>query len=218
MGGAPKRRRGGPQFGGFDPSYFSSASSDEETPFGFTSAQQHSPAPEPAVHHLPVSLDELAAGFTRKLKITKRIQDASGAIVSVSSVVTVEGRAGWRSGTRITFNGAGDEMHGRPAQDVVFVVQELPHPVFQRRADDLHCSINVPLVDVLSGETIMVAGLNGVHIPVPLMNAAPDSVITVPNAGMPGKSGTGSLKVSIKIDFPANLTELQRAQLKAVLA
>ena len=212
MGGMPKRRRG-PQFA-FDLSYFS-ASSDEETP---AASPWTTHAPEPAVHTLPVSLDELAAGFTRKLRITKRIQDASGAIVSVSNVVTVQGKAGWRSGTKITFNGAGDEMHGRPAQDVIFIVQEQPHSVFQRRGDDLFCSINVPLVDVLSGETILIAGLNGAQIPVPLLNATPDSVITVPNAGMPGKSGRGSLKVSIKIDFPTNLTELQRAQIKAVLA
>lgn len=41
--------------------------------------------------------------------------------------------------------GKGDELPGRPAQDLVFVVKQKPHPVFTRDGDDLVATLRVPI-------------------------------------------------------------------------
>ena len=54
-------------------------------------------------------------------------------------------KAGWKEGTRIIFEGKGDRLPGRPPQDIVFVVQELPHTRFTRAGDDLVTQVCVPV-------------------------------------------------------------------------
>lgn len=41
--------------------------------------------------------------------------------------------------------GKGDELPGRPAQDLVFVVKQKPHPVFTRDGDDLVATLRIPI-------------------------------------------------------------------------
>lgn len=41
--------------------------------------------------------------------------------------------------------GKGDELPGRPAQDLVFVVKQKPHPVFARDGDDLVATLRIPV-------------------------------------------------------------------------
>ncbi len=48
-----------------------------------------------------------------------------------------------QDGTRITFEGKGNETRGGPPADLVFIVRELPHPRFKRRGNDLELSVAV---------------------------------------------------------------------------
>ena len=57
----------------------------------------------PIEHRLACSLEELYKGSTRKMKIQRTIQDASGQSMRVSEVLTVDVKPGWKSGTKITF-------------------------------------------------------------------------------------------------------------------
>lgn len=41
--------------------------------------------------------------------------------------------------------GKGDELPGQPAQDIVFVVRQKPHPAFVRQGDDLVTQLRIPL-------------------------------------------------------------------------
>lgn len=41
--------------------------------------------------------------------------------------------------------GKGDELPGQPAQDIVFVVRQKPHPTFTREGDDLVTQMRIPL-------------------------------------------------------------------------
>jgi DnaJ family protein A protein 2 len=67
---------------------------------------------------------------------------------------------GVKSGEKITYTGEGDEAPGIQAGDVVFEIEQKPHPRFTRRGDDLlyHCEIE--LVTALSGGTIFVEHLD----------------------------------------------------------
>lgn len=41
--------------------------------------------------------------------------------------------------------GKGDELPGRPAQDLVFVVRQKPHAVFTRDGDDLVATLRISI-------------------------------------------------------------------------
>ena len=55
-------------------------------------------------------------------------------------------KPGWKAGTRIIFDGKGDRLPGRPPQDIVFVIRELPHPRFTRVGDDLVTQVRLSRV------------------------------------------------------------------------
>ena len=67
---------------------------------------QRQPAPpKPSALHMkvPCTLEELFHGFTKKLKVTRKVQDASGVARQESSVLEIAGKPGWKSGTKLTF-------------------------------------------------------------------------------------------------------------------
>lgn len=55
---------------------------------------------------------------------------------------------------------AGDERPGSVPADIVFIIEERPHPVFQREGNDLVYTAKLPLVDALCGATIRLTTLD----------------------------------------------------------
>ncbi len=95
---------GGMSFGGFggdDASGFGSMFGGPQQ--GHPGRQQRQAKPEVVKRALPCTLEELYNGFSKKLKITRNVQDASGEVRQESNVLVVEGKPGWKAGTKLTF-------------------------------------------------------------------------------------------------------------------
>lgn len=56
-----------------------------------------------------------------------------------------------KDGQRITFQGEGDQEPGLEPGDVIIVLDQKDHAVFQRRGDDLIMKMNLKLVEALCG-------------------------------------------------------------------
>lgn len=92
----------------------------------------------PAVNHtLHVNLEELYTGTVKRMRITRRRIDAQGATVKVAAEKEITVKAGWKDGTKITFENEGDDNQDMLPADVVFTLQTRPHAIFQRQDDDL---------------------------------------------------------------------------------
>ena len=127
-------------------------------------------------------------------------------------------KPGWKAGTKLTFERVGDQQSpGGPAQDIEFVIEEKPHSVFKRQGDDLKVSLNVSLVEALTGFSRQITTLDGRSVTVSGAQGSspiqPGQVILVKAEGMPiskspGKKG--DLLVAINVKFPSTVTEAQR--------
>lgn len=82
---------------------------------------------------------------------------------------------GVRDGHKIEFRGEGDQMPGVLPGDVVFEIEQKPHPRFQRKGDDLFFQAKIDLLTALGGGTIHVEHLDDRWLTV---NIAPGEVIT----------------------------------------
>merc|ERR1719250_101405 len=60
-----------------------------------------------------VSLEDIATGCQKKLKINKNIHREDGSITKESKVITLDIKAGWKSGTKVTFDNEGDQVPGK---------------------------------------------------------------------------------------------------------
>lgn len=168
---------------------------------------------------VPVTLEELHSGFTKRMRVQRRIQDSvSGSITTTSNILTVEGRPGVKAGTKYTFPNSGDELNNRPGQDIQFVLVEKPHSKFTRDGDDIFVTVNVQLVDALCGCTVNVPKIDGKTVPVTLDRITPETVKVIPGQGMPKRhGGNGNLRVRFKIQYPKHLTEDQKRVLRNTL-
>ena len=135
--------------------------------------------------------------------------------------LTVDINPGMRSGERITFDGVANESPGIKPGDLHFILMEDPHPVYHRDHDDLYKTMEIPLVDALTGFQITLTHLDGHEFNVNVDTVTDcDHVLRVPGKGMPRRNskGFGDLYLTFEVDFPNSLTEKQKTAIRQILA
>ena len=216
FGSSSSRRGGG---GGGGSGRFSSGSARERA----APARPATPEVTTVEKPLPVSLEELYYGTTKKMKIKRKtFDDGTGKRKLEDKILEVAVKPGWRVGTKITFRGVGDQDESGGVQDLQFTVTEKPHERFRREGDDLVCPVELDLKEALTGWKRTIATIDGRQVPVSGGGpTAPGFRETFPHLGMPkpkSKSGErGDMVVEVKVKFPASLTVAQKSHLKEVL-
>lgn len=177
--------------------------------------------PPPVESKLPCSLEELYAGSTRKMKISRRVVDANGRLGSETEILTIDVKPGWKKGTKITFPDKGNEQLNQLAADLVFVIDEKPHNVFIRDGNDLIMNYKVTLAEALGGMKVNITTLDNRELSIPVNNiVSPGYELVVSQEGMPitkEPGNRGDLKIRFEVKFPTRLTPEQRAALKRSL-
>ena len=138
--------------------------------------------------------------------------------------MSVTVRAGMSHGQKIVLRGAADQDPHMEAGDIVFYIDQIPHPVFRRRGNDLFVKQEVSLLDSLTGASVTLDHLNGEKVRLVTQEGdllAPGAVRCVDTLGMPlyNQPGAfGKLYVRFQVKFPAVLSRQQRDILRSVLA
>jgi len=177
--------------------------------------------PEPAVRTIKLTLQELYTGLTKKLKVTRTIYDERGDQRQESNVIEVKIGAGWKTGMKITYPEAGDKHPRRPAQDLVFVIEEIPHEYFKREGDDLIYTAKISLAQALTGVKLNIPMLGGRNTEVMIKDQIiqPGYTHIVYGGGMPNRKqpgAFGNLVIKFDIVFPKQISESNRQELKKV--
>jgi DnaJ-class molecular chaperone len=185
----------------------------------FFSGAEAGPPPRPRPGRnleqpVTLTLEEAFAGTTRRIAIS------GGAS---SRTVEVRIPAGVRDGARVRASGEGAASDtGGPAGDLYLSVRIGPHDVFERRGDDLHARIAVPLTTaVLGGEaTAPVLSGQAPRLKVPELTR-PGRVFRLRGHGMPVLGGSGSrgdLYVALDLAMPTRLSPEARTHFEALKA
>ncbi|TDG38770.1 hypothetical protein AWZ03_014808 [Drosophila navojoa] len=175
---------------------------------------QARPAQDPPIEHeLYVALEDINSGCNKKMQIS-RIRMHNGQSRKDTKLLDIEIKPGWKAGTKITFPKEGDEAPNRIAADIVFIIRDKPHPVFQRDGSDIQYTAKISLKQALCGATIQVPTLQG--SPFPLCTNGeiikPTTIKRFPDRGLPlPKNSTrrGALLVNFNIIFPDTLATSQ---------
>jgi DnaJ homolog subfamily B member 4 len=179
--------------------------------------------PSEITRPLKVTLEELYSGAVKHLKVGRRL--LSGA--TEDKVLEIQIHPGWKIGTKVRFPKAGNEQPNGDSQDLVFVVEEKPHPTFTREGNNLVYKLKIPLVDALAGSTSRrtVDTLDGRKLQVPLPSGVikPGQEHTISGEGMPiRKEGSvktkGDLILKWDVVFPDRLTLSQKEGIRKILA
>ncbi|MDH5696549.1 MAG: DnaJ domain-containing protein [Dehalococcoidia bacterium] len=154
-------------------------------------------------HPVEVTLDEAYHGATRTLSLEngKRLE--------------VKIPPGVKDGSRVRIAGKGRQGYGGVG-DLYLVISVKPHPLFERRGDDLHVEVAVPLVVAMLGGEVQIPTLKGklaLKIPPETQNGR---AFRLAGQGMPhlGNSARGDLLAKVKVVLPTNLTQQEKELLK----
>jgi DnaJ family protein B protein 4 len=151
-----------------------------------------------------------------------------------SEILSIVVKPGWKKGTKITFAGKGNQQWNQLPADLVFVVDEKPHPLYRRDGNDLLAEARVTLAEALGGTVVVLAALDGRELAVDVGGGGggededeedapvvcPGYELVLPMEGMPiarEPGRRGSLRIRFDVAFPERLKRRQRVQIKRAL-
>ncbi len=115
---------------------------------------------------------------------------------------------GIRGGETMVLRGQGNAGHrGGAHGDLYVVINELPHPIFRRRGDDLEAELSVPFSTAALGGEVRLEGLAGEPLSVKILaGTQPGQVYRLRGKGMPRvEGGRGDLFLRVTVEVPRKL-------------
>jgi molecular chaperone DnaJ len=125
------------------------------------------------------------------------------------------------SGSHVRIPGAGNVgRRGGAAGDLVLSVEVEEHPVFRREGEDLHCVVEIGMVDAAAGGHVEVPtpeGTVAIEVPAGTQNG---QRFRLRKRGVPrpGDGGRGDLWVEMRVRIPAVTDDRPRALLRELAA
>ena len=162
-------------------------------------------------HEVELTLEEAFHGATRRMSIKE-----GGHARSVDVRIPV----GVKDGSRVRAAGEGAAgSNGGASGDLYLRVRVRPHPVFERKGDDLHTRVAVPVTTAVLGGEAQVPTITGsvrLKIPEGTQNS---QVFRLKGHGMPhiGRpDDRGDLYATVDVQLPRALTKDQRQHYEAL--
>ncbi|KAG8200339.1 hypothetical protein JTE90_028521 [Oedothorax gibbosus] len=216
-------------FGQADPFNFNSTAyvnnpfqRSQSTRCGHSRSKPAKPQPKkrdsPIYHDLFVSLEDVLIGCTKRMKIERNVLNLDQKTTRREmKILTINVKPGWKAGTKITFKEEGDQNPNSIPADIIFVVKDKSHPMYERDGCDVRYKCKISLKQALCGGTIEVPTLTGDKLGVCLNDIIqPNSERRFPGHGLPvpkEAARRGDMIVVFSINFPDSLSDSARETL-----
>ncbi|GII89963.1 molecular chaperone DnaJ [Sinosporangium siamense] len=145
-------------------------------------------------------------------------QECSGdGRVRTRRTIKVRIPAGVEDGTHIQLAGEGEVgPGGGPPGDLFLEIVEKPHEIFERRGDDLHCTVQIPMTAAALGTILTVETLDGAEEIDVRPSTQSGQVIPLYGRGVQrlNESGRGDLLIHVNVETPAKLDPQQEELLR----
>ncbi|ONK73201.1 uncharacterized protein A4U43_C04F28320 [Asparagus officinalis] len=202
------------------PAATTAANSQPPWPKSFSGQLRRKPPPEE--RKLECTLEELCRGCLKEIKFSREVVGKNGFTIRREESETIKVKPGWKKGTKITFEGMGDERPGFLPSDIIFLVTEKEHPTFKRSGNNLVLKVEIPLVNALTGWTFSFRHLNGEKMTFSLHDEIiyPGYEKVIQGQGMPianEKGQRGDLRIKFQIVFPTQLSSEQKSSIVEIL-
>ncbi|GIX72075.1 dnaJ homolog subfamily B member 4 [Caerostris extrusa] len=176
----------------------------------------------PLEHDLYVTLEDIAKGCTKKMKISRKVLLPDGRSTKrEDKVLSINVKPGWKAGTKITFQREGDQTPNSIPADISFIIRDKPHLIFKREGSDIRYTAKVSLKEALCGTKLEIPSLSGEKRMLKITDIIkPNFVHRIKGLGLPlPKEPTkkGDLIVAFEIKFPEHLPDTTKEILREVL-
>ena len=138
-------------------------------------------------------------------------------VVTETNTLSVKVPAGVANGNFIPLRGMGDAgPRGGPAGDLIVVIEEKPHPVFERDGSDLHLELPVSIATAVLGGKVDAPALLGTTVAVDVpAGVQSGQVVRVRGRGLPGlRGGHGDMIAHVQVWIPARVSGSEKKLLE----
>lgn len=136
---------------------------------------------------------------------------------SETETIAVKVPAGVSNGNFIPLRGMGDVgPRGGPAGDLIVLIEEKPHPLFDRDGDDLRLDVPISFATAALGGKVELPTLDGTPAIVEVAAGTQTGrIVRVRGKGLPGlRGGHGDVLARLIVWVPAKLSAAERRQLE----
>jgi len=180
----------------------------------------------PVHFNVPVTLEELLTGVTKRHTMKRRTYDPIKDIASTElknfDVVIPPGCSNLSTVTypKESHRDKSTATEIRTPGDVVFTIKEDPHSIYKRNGANLECRKSITIVQSLNGVTIDVPALDGRTLYLRLEPVIkPGTVQRIQGEGLPyEKQSKKRGDIVVTIDFPEQLSKSMLTRLKEFLS
>ena len=170
-----------------------------------------------------VSLEDIAKGVEKKMKISRTVFDEMGNQRNEEKVLTINVKPGWKAGTKVTFAREGDKIPGKVPADIAFIIRDKPHHTYTRDGSNICYKHSLTLKEALCGSVAQIPTLDGKKVGLNLLDEVikPTTVKRLQGYGLPfpkEPSKRGDLVVNFDIKFPEKLSQSSKEILFDVLS
>ena len=170
-----------------------------------------------------VSLEDIAKGVEKKMKISRTVFDEMGNQRNEEKVLTINVKPGWKAGTKVTFAREGDKIPGKVPADIAFIIRDKPHHTFTRDGSNICYKHSLTLKEAICGSVAQIPTLDGKKVGLNLLDEVikPTTVKRLQGYGLPfpkEPSKRGDLVVNFDIKFPEKLSQSSKDILFDVLS
>lgn len=170
-----------------------------------------------------VTLEDIANGCDKKMKISKTIHGDDGSVRKVEKTLDVHVKAGWKAGTKVTFARQGDQYPGKIPADIAFIIRDKPHGTFNRDGHNIKYKYKIPLREALCGTVLQVPTLDGKKVGINCTGEVlkPTTMKRLQGYGLPlpkEPGQKGDLIVEFDVLFPDHLSQSSKDIIYDVLS
>lgn len=209
--------------GGIDPNEIFRNFFNQGDPFQDNDFFANKPQNKTQQQIIKVGLDELFTGTHKIFKIKAKVFKNPNETFIMEKVLEFDVKAGWKDGTKITFEKSGDQIHpSSPQNDIQFIIQTKPHPLFERDGNDLIYKATISLKQALCGGSFILTHLDGQEKRIGLKGiTTPQTRRILQNEGMPiSKSRSkerGNLHIIFDVQFPESISNDDKKTFEKIL-
>jgi molecular chaperone DnaJ len=141
--------------------------------------------------------------------------------VRTRRTLTLQIPPGVDTGTRIQLSGEGEVgPNGGPAGDLFVEIVVAEHEMFERRGDELHCIVTVPMTAAALGTSMTLDTLDGATVIDirPGTQSGESLVVKAQGAARLRSAGRGDLHVHLRVQTPTRLDAEQETLLRSFAA
>lgn len=164
---------------------------------------------------LNVTFDEAFSGAQKR--VTVRVPGKPD-----SETLDVKIPAGAVDGGRLRFRGKGSAgQAGGPAGDLLITTHIEPHPYYAREGADVVMDVPVSVAEAALGASVVVPAPDGTKVRVKIPAGTQDGAkLTIRGKGAPKVKGTGTgdLRIVVKVAVPRTMNERQRKAMEDFMA